>query len=115
MTELQFLIDLLLNHKIQKATKDLIAKRIGEVENGLAQPVVRGIATQSLPRLVNGVTQAASTIAAMERHANPDAVPITTPIELAPVAPLPANALATNRIVGGEVNTGRGSRGPRKF
>lgn len=38
MTELQFLIDLLLNHKLSKATKDLISKRIGEVESHYTQP-----------------------------------------------------------------------------
>lgn len=37
MTELQFLIDLLLNHKLPPATKKLLAARIGEVE-GRYQP-----------------------------------------------------------------------------
>ncbi len=31
MTELDFLIDILLNHKLPKATKDLVAERIKEV------------------------------------------------------------------------------------
>lgn len=33
MTELSFLIDLLLNHKLQKATKDLIVARIKDIES----------------------------------------------------------------------------------
>jgi hypothetical protein len=35
MTELSFLLDLLLNHKLQKATKDILVARIGLVEESM--------------------------------------------------------------------------------
>ncbi len=37
MTELTFLVELLLNHKLQKATKDAVAARLKEVEASMAQ------------------------------------------------------------------------------
>lgn len=39
MSELSFLIELLLNHDLQKVTKDLVAERIKEVEASLIAPV----------------------------------------------------------------------------
>lgn len=107
-TELQFLIDLLLNHKLNPATKKIIADRIGDVEIALRQIVPRG--TQA-PYTVNPdlkTLQAPSTQRLLER----DGAPISTPIVGAVVAPaIPATA----RIIGGEVNTGKGIKGPRKF
>lgn len=38
MTELSFLIDLLLNHKLPKATKDAVAARIKDIEQASPQP-----------------------------------------------------------------------------
>ena len=38
MTELTFLIELLLNHKLPKPTKDAISARIKEVESQLGKP-----------------------------------------------------------------------------
>ena len=38
MTELSFLVDLLLNHKLTKATKDAVAARIRDIEVQRAQP-----------------------------------------------------------------------------
>lgn len=110
-TELQFLIDLLLNHKLNPTTKKLVADRIGFVEVSLRstqQNVPRG--TQA-PYTVNPdlkMLQAPSTQKILDR----DGPPILTPIVVAPAAP---PILATQRIIGGEVNTGGGSRGPRKF
>jgi hypothetical protein len=49
MTELSFLLELLLNHKLQKPTKDLIQTRIKEIE---AQPV------QSYPQMAVPLAQA---------------------------------------------------------
>jgi len=40
-TELSFLVELLLNHKLTKPTKDLIASRIKEVESSLSTPMIR--------------------------------------------------------------------------
>lgn len=46
MTELSFLIDLLLNHKLSKATRDAVATRIREVEGHFAT----SLPATSLPR-----------------------------------------------------------------
>lgn len=107
MTELQFLVDLLLNHKLNTSTKKLVAERISFVEEHLRSG--NELRPKLAPRLVNGAVQAASTQALLDRDAS---VPNSTPIAL---APLPALAPTTQRIVGGEVNTGKGTKGPRKF
>lgn len=107
MTELQFLIDLLLNQKLTTKTKQLVADRITQVEANMTNVPHRTIMPT---KLINGAQQAASTLALMER----DGVSNPTPIVLAPIEPTPANALATNRIVGGDVFK-NGSKGPRKF
>lgn len=40
MTELSFLLELLLNHKLPKATRDALAARIKEVEASFAKPQI---------------------------------------------------------------------------
>ncbi len=109
MTELQFLIDLLLNQKLPIKTKQLVADRITQVEANMTNVPHRTIMPS---KIINGAQQAASTIALMEKdHSKESSM---TPIVLAPIEPTPANALATNRIVGGDVIK-NGSKGPRKF
>ncbi len=117
MTELTFLIELLLNHKLQKETKDAVAARIKDVENTFtirptnlvpSKPVVAGVSIQ-----------AASTQAILDR--NPDlAVVLAPPIPVEQVAQTPAavaamnsRAQAINESLSGKVDktTGR----PRKF
>lgn len=82
MRELSFLIELLVNHKLGKATKDLIVARIKEVEEiGTAVgvgPIARGL----IPASIAG--QAPSTQAILAR--NPDLIP-GSPTE-APVIPV---------------------------
>lgn len=117
MTELSFLIELLLNHKLQKGTKDAIAARIKDVEaSGMARapgvPLLR-------PNVSSGVVQAASTQAILER--NPDlAAVLTPPVPVEHVAQTPAAVAAINSrnqaisdSMSGKVDkvTGR----PRKF
>ncbi len=90
MTELSFLIDLLLNHRLGKATKDLIAMRIKE----LGSPVITsGTVTvlpgTPLPQRTFTVPQAASTIALMTKHG--DIPPLDIP---APAAPEPVTQIA---------------------
>lgn len=95
MTELSFLIDLLLNQKLNKQVKELVANRIRDIETKAPQapmPVVRG-------------AQAPSTIANMTGQ------PLQA-ISHVPSVPLVS---AEGRIVGGEVSTGNGIKGPRKF
>ena len=65
MTELSFLIDLLLNHKLPKATQAAIKERIDNVQN--AQPQL--LSAQSQPRL-------APTFSIKPASQEPAAVPI---------------------------------------
>ena len=106
MTELQFLIDLLLNHGLKASTKKHIADRIAQVESNMYKPSV--VIPQAIP-INRSTLQAPSTQAILDREG---IVPNSTPIASIPAPVLPQ---ATNRIVGGEVQTGKGSRGPRKF
>ncbi len=104
MTELSFLLDLLLNETLSKAVKVKLTERIRLVEAGqvprgtmppahMVLPVVSGIPTHL-------AQQSPSTLANLSK----DEVPVMQ-------APPPARA----RVVGGEVQTGNGTRGPRKF
>ncbi len=127
MTEFGFLLDLLLNHKLPKATKEALIDRIKEVEGRLTQSVMMvprgsGITPAQIstvpPHLVG---QAPSTIAAMMRH--PDLVAQIAPAEPAPVAVIaqtPAAQAAMNarqetinQAMSGKPDKGRTS--PRKF
>lgn len=101
-TELQFLLELLFEHKLQAATKRLIKERVRFVEQQLIPPP-----RQIVPR---GTTQAPSTLANLAAHSEPAAAdPIAAPI------PPKAPPIALSRVVGGEIGTGKGTRGPRKF
>lgn len=84
MTELSFLIDLLLNHKLPPKTKDAVAGRIKEVEALLSTPFPKQhqILSQSHPpeifgngthnHIIGGAKQAASTTALLAKY--PDLV-----------------------------------------
>ncbi len=109
-TELTFLVDLLLNHKLQKSTKDLIAERLKEFASDPG-PRPRAIQASVPPELAN---QSPSTIAAMLRHAEPVepqpvAVIAQTP---AAVAALNSRQQAINEAMSGKANA---SGGKRKF
>lgn len=123
MTELTFLLDLLLNHKLPMATRAAISQRIKEVEanlsNGYQVPrhaqEVRQAALKDLPaHLAN---QAPSTIAALQRH--PDLVAeMAKPVEVVAQTPAAQQAMASrqdaiNAAMAGKVEKGRTS--PRKF
>jgi hypothetical protein len=78
MTELSFLLDLLLNHKLPKATREAVTQRIKDVETRLssAAPSFRvSAAPAPVPfQLPPGAPpQSPSTLAAMARHAANDA------------------------------------------
>lgn len=128
MTELTFLLELLLNHKLPKSTKEAIAARIKEVEEKLSQPNMHSMHTRTAPagfvppHLAN---QAPSTIAAMMKHemapptAGPvlESVPLQTPAVIAQTpaaqAAVSARQEAINLAVSGKLEKGRTS--PRKF
>lgn len=97
MTELSFLLELLLNHKLPKKTKDAVAERIKVVENGI---IPQPTAIRAAPMISSRM---------------PPAEPIIPPQAFVPNAiPLPKADIdkETGRAV---VPTGNGTRGPRKF
>ncbi len=116
MSELSFLIDLLLNHKLPKGTKDAIALRIKDVE-------ANSIPIRSAPSNIRPVgisSQAPSTQAILDR--NPDLAAVASAQPPAPVdiaqTPAAAAAMASrnqaiSESLSGKVDkvTGR----PRKF
>jgi len=114
MTELSFLIELLLNHDLPKATKDLLASRIKEVEGNLVakQP-------QPLPAYIPPAhlqNQAPSTMAAMAKHADPSIVVPTPIVPVEPVAHIaqtPATAAALNARAD-LINAAIAGKGPMK-
>jgi hypothetical protein len=115
MSELSFLVDLLVNHKLPKATSDVILARLKEVEVSLEAS--REIQFPIQPRAMapGAPRQAASTQAILDR--NPDlaaAIPIEqvaqTPAAMAAMA---SRSAAIAESMSGKVDkvTGR----PRKF
>ena len=108
MTELSFLIDLLLNHKLPKATKDAVAARIKEVEARTAAPALRGVSTAGFVEMASRpeqylppeiAKQAPSMQRIMLKHADvgkvqpvPEPVTVTTWVEPQPVAVVAQNA-----------------------
>lgn len=115
MSELSFLIDLLLNHKLPKVTRDAIAGRIKEVESNASshRPVLAPIRPAAIS------AQPPSTQAILDR--NPDlAAAIAPPVPVENIAQTPATIAAINsrnqaisESLSGKVDkvTGR----PRKF
>ena len=117
MSELSFLIDLLLNEKLTKSVKDKIAERIKFVEENVNVTPIRAAQALPPPKVINGAVQSPSTVAAMERQlANPTAPPDQPPVVVA--SPAAANAIASrnqalNASFSGKPEPGRTS--PRKF
>lgn len=91
MSELSFLLDLLLNRKLSRDVKALIAERIRLIETRQLGPIVA-------PRAAAINQQAPSTLANLEK---------ADVMQMAP----PAAA----RIVGGTVDNGDGTKGKRKW
>lgn len=134
MTELTFLLDLLLNHKLPQATKKAVTERVREVEATLTAPVPRGLdsriglaslgAQNIPPHLAN---QAPSTIAAMMRNGLANEAPTigivaqqpsVEPVQVIAQTPAAAAAMnarqeAINSAMSGKPEKGRTS--PRKF
>lgn len=124
MTELSFLLDLLLNHKLQKSTRELIAARLKEISDGVP---LQAAAVRSVALPAHMAQQAPSMQAIMAR--NPDLAGHAPTINIAasePAAPVAVIAQtqaavaamnsrqqAINESLAGKVdkNTGR----PRKF
>ncbi len=132
MTELAFLLDLLLNHKLPLATKKAISERCKEVEQRLTpNNFVGGTVTYTPPPKNNLpphlANQSPSTIAKLMQH--PDLVaqmsqahvqPVVEPQQPAVIAQTPAAQAAINArqesinlAISGKAEKGRTS--PRKF
>jgi hypothetical protein len=116
MTELSFLIDLLLNHDLPKPTKDAIAMRIREVEASICNqnlaasklsPIVsapRSQNTSSVPM------QAQSTLDAIARHEamgfTAPQLPIVHPQQLPPeMPPIPVEQVAQTAAAAQAINS----------
>jgi hypothetical protein len=78
MSELQFLLDLMLNHKLTKSTKAAIKARLMEVEANLVPSLQ--VRPQSIPVVRDRNAQAPSTQALLDKHGD---IPSTHP----PVSP----------------------------
>lgn len=91
MTEIQFLLDLVLNCKPNATIRKKCLERIGEVESKLKP-------TNQPPIL----TRAPAHMLPPQALPLPNAAPTVLP-------------MASQRIIGGEVSTGEGLKGPRKF
>lgn len=127
MTELSFLIDLLLNHELQKVTKDAIASRIKDVEETLvARPYIPSVPQGvPVPMPPNAMQQSPSTLAAMARQAGiqapivqpPPAVPQVEQIAQtqATAAALAARQQALSEAMSNPFGKGTKSRSARKF
>ncbi len=99
MTELSFLIELLLNHKLPKETKECIAGRIKEIQlfSSNNQPWPNEVHTQIASPKSLGISQAPSTLAAMAKHGDIPPLPPTEPqgpIPVAVIAQTPATTAA---------------------
>lgn len=113
MTEIQWLVDVMLNHKLPEPVKQKFIARIGEVEATLIPRSSNGRTSSfglenggSNPS--RGTIQAPSTQKILDEMAqHPQAVIETQ----APVLP----PVSRKRVVGGEVETGNGTKGPRKW
>jgi hypothetical protein len=103
MTELSFLVDLLLNHKLPKATRDVVAARIKEVEcksSLYTQSAASSPPPRSPQPLPSGLpphiaAQPLSTQAALVRQMQKDGA-LAEPIMIAPPpeAPPPVEQIA---------------------
>lgn len=102
MTELSFLIELLLNHDLKKETKDAVAARIREVEEALVPHRVPTIfsgnpyPSTSGCAVVPASKQAPSTLALMAKHGDIPPVP-TQPLAPPPPPPVLTEAQIAQR------------------
>lgn len=106
MTELQWLIKMLTQHKLPASLKDLFIERIGEVEALLSKPTTR------YPSAVNQPVQAPSTQKLLEEMTMQTGQPIVAQTASAAAA-LEARAQAIKQAASGKPEPGRTS--PRKF
>lgn len=124
MSELAFLIELILKHKLQTQTKLLIAERIREVEMSVSRVMIPQIQIAPRPAVVGGSPQAPSTQALLEKHAMQAGViqtvsePAVVPVEAVAQNQATAAAMASrNRAIAESISgkTDKTTGRPRKF
>ncbi len=123
MTELTFLVELLLNHKLQKPTKDAVAQRIKEEEEAIAAlpPQAPMRPMPYVGAMQSGNIQAPSSRDVATRHPDLVTTPVTGP--LPPVAVIAQTQAAATALASREsaIASGRsgkpepGRTSPRKF
>lgn len=119
MTELSFLLELLLTHKLQKSTKEALMARIKEIESKQAQSVSNnpGAITYRAPK----TAQSPSMQRILDEMANegmilsnePQPVPVAIAQTQAVAAALAERRESINIALSGKEEKGRTS--PRKF
>ena len=125
MTEIQWLVDLMLNHKLPEPVKQKFIARIGEVEASLArtQPT-QAMLNQALQPIIrpSPMAQSPSTQKILDGMAQENSIQSTPmPLNLGTVntplirAPTPPPAKIDKETGRPTVATGKGSFGPRKF
>lgn len=112
MTELSFLIELLLNHKLPKATQIAVKERIKEVELYAAKPIAQVIPLRPQNGQAPSMQRAIDEMEAEKQNSPP------APNQIAAQTPAAAEALrkrqeAINIAISGKEEPGRTS--PRKF
>lgn len=126
MTELSWLLDLLLKHELDDKTKKHVAKRISAVEKMLSTTTVVKHIKPNTTNVVNGAQQSPSTLAAMARHEQgiqilppiPSSAQVETQPGLVVASPAAAQAMQARQIaVNNSINgvTEKGRTSPRKF
>lgn len=116
-SEIQFILDLLLNYNLPEETTQVCLKRIGDVEASLRQqaPAFRVPLQTNLSEMPKTPNQSPSTLANLAKHGM-----IELPIQPEIIAQTPAAALALQQrqqaiaiATSGKLEEGRTS--PRKF
>lgn len=93
-TPISFILDLILDYELPADAQKRCRKYIRELEGSLGQKAI------THPGRPINLDQAPSTQRLLEAQA---------------AAPLPLIPPMINRVVGGEISTGPGTKGPRKF
>jgi hypothetical protein len=131
-TELTFLIELLLEHKLTKATKDAVAARIKELDVNRGDHQIYGRTAQvsanaSRSPSPGAAAQAPSTLAILARNPDLAEKALAAPVPVENIAQTPAAAAALqhradmiNSAISGQViakggNPEGGRKSPRKF
>lgn len=138
-TELSFLLELLLEHKLPKDTRSAVAVRIKLVEKSMEKPKEYQLAGSDFGQraqtchgrssVITSTDQAPSTLAALARHASTPFVdalpnfghadrasretpPVTTPVVAVGVTSAAAEAMATRNKLIAEAQAGIAKKGP---